>query len=44
MAECVALLENPNIEESIKAALPYGEAERSVVIMDVLKEMALYEY
>lgn len=39
--QCAALLVNPNIEESIEVALPYGEGERSIVIMDIIKYIAL---
>jgi hypothetical protein len=38
--QCAALLMTPNIEESIEVALPYGEGERRIVIMDIIKRIA----
>lgn len=34
--QCSALLANPNIEESIEVALPYGESERSRLILEII--------
>lgn len=38
--QCAALLENSNIEESIEAALPYGESERSGLILETITDIA----
>ncbi len=37
--QCTALLANPNIQESIEVALPYGERERSEVIIGIIRNI-----
>jgi hypothetical protein len=37
--QCAALLSNPNIEESIEAALPYGEGARCELIIKTLQKL-----
>jgi hypothetical protein len=38
--QCAVLLDNPNIVESVEAALPYGEGGRSEVIMGIITAIA----
>lgn len=41
--QCKALLDNPNIEESVECVLPYGSDDRGGFIIDIIKTISLTE-